>query len=85
MLQNTLKNTSNSKQYDIKLIDFSAASWFTDPDLNFNTKVKYAPAMSYRPPEAFLGLKKTPLTDIWSAGCTLFELFAGFPLFKGGI
>ena len=50
MLQNELKSNTPIKNYNIKIIDFSTASWFTDPDLNYSAQVKYAPAMSYRPP-----------------------------------
>ncbi|HSI61572.1 MAG TPA: protein kinase [Candidatus Saccharimonadia bacterium] len=36
---------------------------------------------SYCPPEMLLGLKMTPAVDLWSLGCTLFEVLTGEELF----
>lgn len=38
------------------------------------------------PPELFLGAHKYgPEVDMWSAGCIMFELLTGKPLFPGGL
>ena len=36
----------------------------------------------YRAPEVVLGLKYTPTCDVWSIGCTLYELYTGKMLFN---
>jgi serine/threonine-protein kinase PRP4 len=37
----------------------------------------------YRPPEIFLGCQYDTKIDIWSIGCTLYELYTGKILFPG--
>lgn len=43
------------------------------------------PCRRRRPPELFLGAEKYGTEiDMWSAGCIMFELLTGKPLFPGG-
>ncbi len=39
--------------------------------------------LPYKSPEALMGLPKTVESDLWSAGCVLFEILTGQPLFGG--
>ena len=73
-----------------QLIDFGLAR-FTDPRKNLPISFEgevYEIAdtivtREYRPPEAWLEQadKYGPQVDIWSLGCTLYELYMGDPLF----
>jgi serine/threonine-protein kinase SRPK1 len=60
----------------IKIVDFGNACWthkhFTD---NIQTR-------EYRSPEAIIGSKYYPNTDIWSLGCMIFEMLTGQFVFK---
>ncbi|CAL2046518.1 unnamed protein product [Caenorhabditis brenneri] len=52
----------------LKIGDFGTSAWTTD---NFTGSVQ---TCHYRAPEVFLGAKITPLADIWSFGCVLYEM-----------
>ena len=45
--------------------------------------VNHPSNIPYMAPEALLGLPKTPESDLWSAGCVIFEILTGQPLFGG--
>ena len=61
----------------MKLIDFGSAIG-EDRALLDNIQTIY-----YRAPEVILGQNYDCSIDMWSLGCVLFELFAGYPLFPG--
>jgi serine/threonine protein kinase len=58
-----------------KIADFGLAEWEYCSTSN-TTGTRY-----YRPPEMLLGINATIATDIWAAGCILFELMTGEILF----
>lgn len=60
----------------IKLADFGTV--LTSPQ---STETDLLVARYYRPPEVVLAGKVTPAVDMWSAGCTVFELYTGNVLF----
>eukprot|EP01136_Pigoraptor_vietnamica_P026988 Opistho-1_new@82704 len=59
----------------VKLIDFGSGFFAGD---SHHTYVQSRP---YRAPEVVLGCPLTPKIDVWSVGCVLAELYAGFVLF----
>ncbi|OUM68709.1 hypothetical protein PIROE2DRAFT_3556 [Piromyces sp. E2] len=59
----------------IKLADLGNACW---TDHHFTTDIQ---TRQYRSPEAILGAKYGPNTDMWSVGCMVFELLTGDYLF----
>jgi len=62
----------------IKLSDFGSALESGENKITDNLVARY-----YRPPEIYLGYPYDYSLDIWSFGCTLFELFTGKVLFPG--
>ncbi|KAM7353787.1 dual-specificity tyrosine phosphorylation-regulated kinase 2 [Cochliomyia hominivorax] len=61
----------------IKVIDFGSSCYV-------NRKIyTYIQSRFYRSPEVILGLQYGTAIDMWSLGCILAELYAGFPLFPG--
>jgi serine/threonine-protein kinase PRP4 len=52
-------------------------------DISENTIAPYLVSRFYRAPEIILGLTYDYAIDIWSVGCTLFELYTGKILFPG--
>ena len=60
----------------IKLGDFGIAQYDTDPDLN-DEKSEIVGSVHYLAPEITLGKPATGQSDIYSAGCTFFELITG--------
>eukprot|EP00928_Gymnodinium_smaydae_P009456 TRINITY_DN13545_c0_g1_i1.p1 TRINITY_DN13545_c0_g1~~TRINITY_DN13545_c0_g1_i1.p1 ORF type:complete len:553 (+),score=136.77 TRINITY_DN13545_c0_g1_i1:158-1660(+) len=63
----------------VKLCDFGAARMTTAPDLQAVDELQ---PMFYRAPEVFLGAPRGRKIDIWSAGCTIYEMVVGRILFK---
>ena len=61
-----------------KLIDFGNAAFVDDVP-----RVSELLARYYKPPEVILGFGWDCAIDVWSAGCSLFEIFAGCFLFTG--
>ena len=62
----------------LKLSDFGTA--LTQGE---NTLTEHLVARFYRPPEIFLGYPYDSSLDVWSLGCSLFELYTGKVLFPG--
>jgi len=70
---------AHESQKYVKLADLGSAF--------YDHEILITPMMGsrwYRSPEVILGLEYDFAIDIWGLGCTLFELFAGRPLFRGG-
>ncbi len=65
-------------QKTLKLGDFGSA--FT---IEENTITPYLVARYYRAPEIMLGCAYDTAVDMWSAACTIFELYTGKILFSG--
>ncbi|MCL7030740.1 hypothetical protein MKW94_028084 [Papaver nudicaule] len=69
----------NKAKNDLKLCDFGNSM--------FAGKNEITPCLVsrfYRAPEVILGLPYDHPMDIWSVGCTLYELYSGKVLFPGG-
>ncbi|KAL9611219.1 MAG: hypothetical protein Q9167_004133 [Letrouitia subvulpina] len=62
----------------LKICDLGSAS-----DLKDNEVTPYLVSRFYRAPEIILGLPYDFGIDIWSTGCTLFEIYTGIILFSG--
>jgi len=62
----------------LKLCDLGSASDADDNDIT-----PYLVSRFYRAPEIILGLPYDTAIDVWSVGCTLFELYTGKILFPG--
>ena len=62
----------------LKLCDLGTASSITEA-----TTAPYLVSRFYRAPELILGIPYDYGIDMWSAGCTLFELYTGKILFTG--
>lgn len=61
----------------IKVVDFGASCRISDK------MFVYVQSRFYRAPEVILGLQYGTQVDVWSLGCMLIELHAGFPVFAG--
>ena len=72
---NILANDSHNL---IKLADLGSASPITE-----NATAPYLVSRFYRAPEVILGIPYDYGIDMWSVGCTLFELYTGKILFTG--
>ncbi|KAF9584180.1 U4/U6 small nuclear ribonucleoprotein prp4 [Lunasporangiospora selenospora] len=68
----------NESKTVLKLCDLGSAS-----DTTENEITPYLVSRFYRAPEIILGLPYDPALDMWSIGCTLYELFTGKILFSG--
>ncbi|KAJ1653535.1 U4/U6 small nuclear ribonucleoprotein prp4 [Dispira simplex] len=62
----------------LKVCDFGSASTVTDNDIT-----PYLVSRFYRAPEVILGLTCDYAVDVWSVGCSLYELYTGKILFPG--
>ncbi|KIJ25950.1 hypothetical protein M422DRAFT_38427 [Sphaerobolus stellatus SS14] len=62
----------------LKVCDFGSAS-----DITENEITPYLVSRFYRAPEIILGLPYDGAIDVWSIGCTLYELYTGKILFPG--
>lgn len=72
---NILVNESN---LILKLCDFGSASHISDNEIT-----PYLVSRFYRAPEIILGMQYDYAIDMWSAGCTIYELYTGKILFSG--
>ncbi|KIJ98037.1 hypothetical protein K443DRAFT_681086 [Laccaria amethystina LaAM-08-1] len=68
----------NENKTVLKLCDLGSAS-----DASENDVTPYLVSRFYRAPEIILGVPYDPSLDIWSIGCTLYELYTGKILFPG--
>ncbi|THV06878.1 kinase-like protein [Dendrothele bispora CBS 962.96] len=68
----------NEQKTVLKLCDLGSAS-----DASENDITPYLVSRFYRAPEIILGYPYDPALDIWSIGCTLYELYTGKILFPG--
>ncbi|KAI0085914.1 kinase-like protein [Irpex rosettiformis] len=68
----------NEHKTVLKLCDLGSAS-----DASENDITPYLVSRFYRAPEIILGVPYDPALDIWSIGCTLYELYTGKILFPG--
>ncbi|KAI0823829.1 kinase-like protein [Trametes gibbosa] len=62
----------------LKLCDLGSAS-----DASENDITPYLVSRFYRAPEIIMGHPYDPAIDVWSVGCTLYELYTGKILFPG--
>jgi serine/threonine-protein kinase PRP4 len=62
----------------LKICDLGSAS-----DISENEITPYLVSRFYRAPEIILGIPYDYAIDIWSIGCTLYELYTGKILFPG--
>ncbi|KAJ1961740.1 U4/U6 small nuclear ribonucleoprotein prp4 [Dispira parvispora] len=62
----------------LKVCDFGSASTVTANDIT-----PYLVSRFYRAPEVILGLSCDYAVDVWSVGCSLYELYTGKILFPG--
>uniref|UniRef100_A0A6A7FZM8 Serine/threonine-protein kinase PRP4 homolog n=2 Tax=Hirondellea gigas TaxID=1518452 RepID=A0A6A7FZM8_9CRUS len=68
----------NEKKLVLKLCDFGSSSKVTE-----NEVTPYLVARFYRAPEIILGIAYEFGIDLWSAACTIFELYTGKIMFPG--
>ncbi|KAH7890126.1 kinase-like domain-containing protein [Phlebopus sp. FC_14] len=68
----------NEQKTLLKLCDLGSAS-----DASENDITPYLVSRFYRAPEIILGVPYDPALDMWSIGCTLYELYTGKILFPG--
>ncbi|KAF9239091.1 kinase-like domain-containing protein [Melanogaster broomeanus] len=68
----------NEQKTVLKLCDLGSAS-----DASENDITPYLVSRFYRAPEIILGVPYDPALDVWSIGCTLYELYTGKILFPG--
>ena len=68
----------NDSQNMLKICDLGSAS-----DASENDITQYLVSRFYRAPEIILGMPYDFAIDMWSIGCTLYELYTGKILFTG--
>ncbi|KAF8852872.1 kinase-like protein [Acephala macrosclerotiorum] len=68
----------NESRNMLKICDLGSAS-----DASDNEITPYLVSRFYRAPEIILGMKYDFAIDVWSVGCTLYELYTGKILFTG--
>ncbi|OOF96552.1 hypothetical protein ASPCADRAFT_206722 [Aspergillus carbonarius ITEM 5010] len=68
----------NEQRNILKVCDLGSASPATDNEIT-----PYLVSRFYRAPEVILGIPYDHAIDVWSIGCTLFELYTGKILFTG--
>ena len=68
----------SEKRSLLKICDLGTATFVDDADIT-----PYLVSRFYRAPEVILGLRPDHAIDMWSIGCTLFELYTGRILFAG--
>lgn len=68
----------NESKLVLKLCDFGSASHINDNDIT-----PYLVSRFYRAPEIILGIPYDYGIDMWSAACTIYELYTGRIMFSG--
>lgn len=68
----------NESKLLLKLCDFGSASHVAEGEIT-----PYLVSRFYRAPEIILGMKYDFSVDLWSTGCTIYELFTGKIMFPG--
>uniref|UniRef100_A0A1B6G4U4 Serine/threonine-protein kinase PRP4 homolog n=1 Tax=Cuerna arida TaxID=1464854 RepID=A0A1B6G4U4_9HEMI len=68
----------NENKLVLKLCDFGSASHVAENEIT-----PYLVSRFYRAPEVILGIPYDFGVDMWSAGCTIFELYTGKIMFSG--
>lgn len=67
----------------LKICDLGTAIDRTDAATAHNEITPYLVSRFYRAPEIILGMPNDYAIDMWSIGCTLYELYTGKILFTG--
>ncbi|PHH74042.1 hypothetical protein CDD80_3404 [Ophiocordyceps camponoti-rufipedis] len=73
----------NDNRQILKICDFGTAIDRSDAATAHAQVTPYLVSRFYRAPEVILGMDYDYSVDMWSIGCTLFELFTGKILFPG--
>ncbi|XP_057328015.1 serine/threonine-protein kinase PRP4 homolog isoform X2 [Microplitis mediator] len=68
----------NENKIVLKLCDFGSACYTHE-----NENTPYLVSRFYRAPEIILGIKYDCAIDMWSVGCTIYELYTGKIMFSG--
>lgn len=68
----------NESKLVLKLCDFGSASWSHENEIT-----PYLVSRFYRAPEVILGIPYDSGIDLWSTGCTIYELYTGKIMFPG--
>lgn len=68
----------NENKLQLKLCDFGSACYAHEVDIT-----PYLVSRFYRAPEIILGNRYDYNADLWSVGCTFFELYTGKIMFQG--
>jgi len=68
----------NESRLILKVCDFGSASYSNENDIT-----PYLVSRFYRAPEIILGIPYDFAIDMWSVGCTIYELYTGKILFAG--
>lgn len=80
---NVILETNESGEYVVKLVDFGLAKLTTEnsPSITLNGQILGSPI--YMSPEQCQGLELDQRSDIYSLGCLMYEVIAGYPPFRG--
>lgn len=73
----------NANRSSTRLCDFGAAVEANKGQKTWTEPMPYLASRFYRAPELILGAPFDYGVDMWSAGCTLYELYTGCILFAG--
>lgn len=73
----------NEQRNVLKICDLGTAIDRSDAATAHNEITPYLVSRFYRAPEIILGLPYDYAIDMWSIGCTLYELYTGKILFTG--
>jgi serine/threonine-protein kinase PRP4 len=68
----------DARRTTLKLADFGSAMFMDEVEVT-----PYLVTRFYRAPEIMLGLRYDTAIDMWSVGCTLYEIYTGKILFPG--
>lgn len=74
---------ANAQRSSTRLCDFGSAVEAHEDQKTWSEPMPYLASRFYRAPELILGAPFDYGVDIWSAGCSLYELYTGCILFAG--